>query len=211
MPILQRSSRARKSVDALRIVQFARERQAVRSVTNSFILLLPSLSVTAVGWLAPIDVLERLPWIGAIASRLGIDAVIKRLAEVSAFPQVTFATYFMVAVLLVPLSLWAASRMFMWRGVPPTDGVELKISRSLWQCCVGLALLVTMVFGVFWIPGDPSTCRGCTTDSRFGLGVVLGLITYSIPFLTGVISWRFFAAIEQLRLARRQVSVGSRR
>lgn len=191
-----------------------RVRRAGRSISYNPVLLLPSLAVATFAWLVPTDILERLPWIRAAASQLGIAALLDRTAEVSVFPQVTFAVYFMVALLLAPVSLWAAFHMFRWRGIVPPDGYDFRrgvmppdgynfrASRTLGMAVVVFALVGVMVFGVFWLPGDPSSCEGCTTHSRLGLGVLLGLCTYSVPLLTGMGFWRLFAAMERLRAKR---------
>lgn len=173
-----------------------RERRAVRSITNSLVLLLPSSAVALVAWLVPIDILERLPWLRAVASQLGMDSAITRTAEVSAFPQVSFVVHLVVALLLPPLSLWAALRMFRWRDVLPPDGPDFRVSRALGMAFVAFALVGCAVFALFWLPGDPGFCEGCTTQSRVGLGVVLACATYAIPLATGLGLWRLYAVME---------------
>lgn len=176
--------------------ELAPHQRAGRSISNSPILLLPAAAVAAVAWLVPIDILDRLPWIRVAANQLGIDDRINRLAAVSAFSQVSFATYLMMGLLLLPPSLWAAFRMFRWRSVPPPDGPRFRVSTALGMATVAFALVGGAVFALFWLPGDPGFCEGCTTQSRLGLGVVLGCVTYAIPLLTGLGFWRLFAVLE---------------
>lgn len=177
----------------------ARERIAVRAITNSPVLLVPAALVAAVGWFAPVDVLDRLPWVITAAKVLGIGSVLDSITQGSTFSQVAFLTYLLVAVAASSASLWASFRMFGWRHVAPSDGRPVQLSRLLGIGILGLAALGIYVAGLFLIPGDPSFCEGCTTRSRFGLGALLGLSVYVLPVISGMSVWRLAAAATLLR------------
>lgn len=144
-----------------------------RRLLNPLFLVGP-LIVAMTALFAPDDVLNRYPSLAAFCSQLiewlpflGIHA------RGSAYPQVMTLTK-CTSLVFLPISV-AGVWIAVW---PIRDEYVVQMRAGIrrpfpwWAVPVALLLVVAIAPMNWLIPGDPSTCKGCTTANRVWLALI---------------------------------------
>jgi hypothetical protein len=120
--------------------------------------------------LAPINIFDQYPGLKEFCSQ-----VIERFpflaehAKYSKIPQYVTAIK-VLSFMLIPVFV-AIPFLFLWkdRHVPLMEKVNSQNkAMPKWLEITGCLLLIILFFGNWMAGADPSSCKGCTTDSKFG-------------------------------------------
>lgn len=119
--------------------------------------------------LTPINIFDQYPLVKEFC-----NGVIERFpflaehAKHSKIPQYITAIK-VISFVLIPVFV-AIPFLFLWkdRHVPLIARMADKTPIPWWLELTGLLLLIGMFFGNWMVGADPSSCKGCTTNSRLG-------------------------------------------
>lgn len=179
--------------------------------TTTWILAHPLLQIfplipAFLALFAPVDILDRFVWLRSSTLQfIEWFPFLGSHAAFSSFPQVT------TLVQCVSWALLPVTVFFCWTVLWPfRHQIEQRISINLSKLPPASHFLLypiifpVVIFAIWMMPGDPSFCQGCTTNSRPGLA----LLTYSGLLGVSVIPVGF-SIVAFLHLKRRKRNKGS--
>lgn|GEM_PF-3815266 len=143
------------------------------------------LTAALLALLVPVDILDRSPLLAVLCGRLiKVFPFLGRHAAVSFYPQVTTLVMCVSWVLIIPsiVLTWYVLWPYRYRALQRVQAGVAK-EPEMKHILFALSAFPLFFFGIWFLPGDPSFCQGCTTENRLTFGVIEYLALLLLSFM----------------------------